>query len=653
MYDPARNAFDPTANQLADTPGDVTVVALRDGRALVFGNGSSSIFDPASRTFGATTSMVADRVLHTTTLLKDGRVLVTGGSGPGGGPMLASAEVFDPTTGSWSEVGALDVPRQQHAATLLADGRVLITGGTTDDDAGWPLKTAELFDPASATFAPAGAMIGGRAAHTATTLADGRVLIAGGVPDDDPAASQASAELYDPTTGRFAPTASLVTGRYEHAAAALADGRVLVAGGSNDHGNPLTAEIYDPATGMFTVAASATEPHVGPAVRLADGRVLVAGGHLEIFDPAGSTPVAVPAPRADRTFTETGTPGRMRTDHTAIRLRDGRVLVIGGHGDGDGETNTTAELFDPKTGTFSPTGSMSVPRGQASDPPERSRAILLDDGRVLVTGGTRYEWDIEVYDPSTGRFTKGGAIAKEGGIIKRPVTAVRVADGRILAFGPPAAVAGDAQEWGSTGIYQIDPLAGVATLTNEIDGCDAVSQAVPVDDGRVLVICNGPRSWLEIVDVDTGRASVLDGILSGNAGPLLRLPDGRVAFSAGGAARLSVVDPATGLVDQTSALISPAGMPELTLLADGRVLVTGGPDAGLWDPATDAWTVLPAPLADARRPHGNAPRRRPRPDRRRDDHATGHRHATASRGRAVRPGGPVNKNGFAIRAAFR
>ena len=368
IYDPTSNAFEPTSDQLADTPGDATVVALRDGRALVFGKGSSAIFDPASGTFGAATTMIADRDLHTTTLLQDGRVLVTGGSGPGGGAMLASAEVFDLTTGSWSEVASLDVPRQQHAAALLADGRVLITGGTTEGDVGWPLKTAELFDPASGTFAPAAAMIGGRAAHTATLLADGRVLVAGGVPDDDPGASQVSAELYDPITGRFASTAPLVTGRYEHAAVALADGRVVVTGGTNDLGWPLTAEIYDPVTETFTVAASASEPHVGPIARLADGRILVAGGHPEIFDPSESTPVVIPAPRADRTFTEAARPDRVRSDHTAIRLFDGRVLVIGGHGSDGGDATTTAELYDPETGTFSPAGSMSVSRGQASVP---------------------------------------------------------------------------------------------------------------------------------------------------------------------------------------------------------------------------------------------------------------------------------------------
>ena len=176
---------------------------------------------------------------------------------------------------------------------------------------------------------------------------------------------------------------------------------------------------------------------------------------------------------------------------------------------------------------------------------------------------------------------------------------MRLADGRILAFGPPAGVGGDAQEWDATGIYRLDVGQSRAIRISEVQGCGSVSHAVPVDDGRVLVICYGPRSWLELVDVDTGRSTVLTEVLGENAGPLLRLLDGRVAFSSGvGATTLSILDPVSGQVSRTQVPISRAGIPELTLLADGRVLVTDGPDATLWDPATGATTALPAPIAE-------------------------------------------------------
>ena len=149
------------------------------------------------------------------------------------------------------------------------------------------------------------------------------------------------------------------------------------------------------------------------------------------------------------------------------------------------------------------------------------------------------------------------------------------------------------------GIYELDSIHGAATLTNEIHTCDAVSDAAALADGRVLVICYGPRSWLELVDVGTGRATVVDAVLGEGAGPLLRLPDGRIALStAVGAKTLSVLDPTTGQVGQTDVPIAPTGIPELTLLADGRVLVTGGPIATMWDPVTGVTTALPRPVVE-------------------------------------------------------
>jgi hypothetical protein len=115
----------------------------------------------------------------------------------------------------------------------------------------------------------------------------------------------------------------------------------------------------------------------------------------------------------------------------------------------------------------------------------------------------------------------------------------------------------------------------------------------------VLVICHSARSWLELVDVDSGRSTVLTEVLGQDPGPLLRLPDGRVAFSRGvGAVTLSVLDPTTGQLTATDVLISPEAKPELTLLADGRVLVTGGPGATLWDPTSGVTASLPAPIAE-------------------------------------------------------
>jgi N-acetylneuraminic acid mutarotase len=211
------------------------------------------------------------RLEHTATLLADGRVLVAGGQGesttdnPTG---LASAELYDPASGTFSPTGPMAGKRVLHTATLLADGRVLVTGGaqTLLVGAGFPLASGEIYDPKSGTFSPTGSMATARVGDTATLLADGRVFVAGGedVPNAEVVSAKmlASAELYDPKTGMFSPTASMSVGRAGQTATPLADGRVLLAGGveavtATGPGPFLaSAELFDPKTGTL----SATGP---------------------------------------------------------------------------------------------------------------------------------------------------------------------------------------------------------------------------------------------------------------------------------------------------------------------------------------------------------------------------------------------------------
>jgi hypothetical protein len=150
-----------------------------------------------------------------------------------------------------SPTGSMTTTRDLYTA-LLADGRVLVAGGYDSPYA--PLASADLYDPKTGTFSPTGSMAGARGLHTATLLSDGRVLIAGGGPWGSmllTASYLASAELYDPKTGTFSPTGSLATARAWHTATLLADGRVVIAGGAGS-AFLASAELYDPKTGTFS-----------------------------------------------------------------------------------------------------------------------------------------------------------------------------------------------------------------------------------------------------------------------------------------------------------------------------------------------------------------------------------------------------------------
>ncbi len=341
----------------------------------------------APGSFKQTGSMAGARYGAAATRLEDGRVLIVGGVA--GSYYLASAELYDPVTCRFQAAGTLPSARAGFTATLLQDGRVLIAGGNVVGSTSGTTD-AYLYDPATGLFSPTGALQAGRFAHSATLLEDGRVLIVGGVAP--PAAGQgnsvdlSSAELFDPRTGTFSSTGSLSTVRQGAAVALLPDGKVLFAGGNNGSGytgDLSSAELYDPATGSFKPTGSMVEGWGDSAVALKDGRVLVLGEIRNL--PIGTMPITRPSaemydPRT-ATFSVTGNPAAPAVvgwpwSLGAALLPDGRVFVLGG---------STAQLFDPATGTFAPTASPTV----RSEP----AVVLLDDGTVLIAGGQRSAGD--------------------------------------------------------------------------------------------------------------------------------------------------------------------------------------------------------------------------------------------------------------------
>jgi hypothetical protein len=335
---------------------------LSDGRVLFTGaeegdTTSAKLYDPYTGQFSPTGRMLGPHSQGKATLLADGRVLIVGGMGSTG--TLSQPELYDPRTGSFGRTGSMSAYDSFPTAVLLKNGKVLLISTTNNGQTG--TTSAQLYDPGSGTFEPTGAPSAVRISPTATLLSDGRVLLAGGWDGCCVTVSMgpvASAEIYDPTTGRFSPTELMKTARAGSAATLLTDGRVLVTGGSNGSVGVASAELFDPVTGTFSLTGSMTadrEHH--SSTLLADGRVLIAGGMHD--------------------------PGPVACAGTACIAMVGTTDL------------TSAEIYDPTAGKFKATGSMATPR---SDP----AAILLQDGRVLVAGGftNRGFWtDAELYQP--------------------------------------------------------------------------------------------------------------------------------------------------------------------------------------------------------------------------------------------------------------
>ena len=360
-------------------------------------------------------------------------------------PVRAEAVAPMAAGGAWTASGDLPFAgfwgQPSDAAILLSDGRVLIAGG--EDGRRTPLSSAALFTPAAGTWAAAAPLSTPRRLHTATKLADGRVLVTGGIagPPATPSTGVASAEIYDPAANTWTPVGPMTEPRFSHSATLLPNNKVLVAGGSaarsTESNRALrSTELFDPATGQWTAAPAMAEGRFGhPAVALKDGRVLVVGGAMtvgrgqyaalafcEIYNPTANT------------WTTTGSLGTARKAHQATVLADGSVLASGGDIAGVNVgwsfypySQSSFERFDPATGAWTTLSDM--PWGRS-----HHRAHLLASGKVLVLGGTdNSTFDIGyqnagLYDPVaktwastvgmvTGRWAPATVTLANGGVL--------------------------------------------------------------------------------------------------------------------------------------------------------------------------------------------------------------------------------------------
>ena len=341
---------------------------------LAYGDGTWAAAAPLSQARWAASSV----------LLRDGRVMVVGGTtGNSSNNAVTTATTFDPATGFWTSVTGMLQPRAYAMAVLLADGSVLVAGGSRS---GQPLDTAERYNPGTDTWVAAGRLNLPRTQGTLTLLPDGRVLAAGGGVEGAPGwNSTASAELFDPKSGVWTMTAPMSVARARHTATLLPDGEVLVAGGATTfHGDigsvTATAELYNPKTGKWTAVPSMSKPrYVHGAALLRDGRVLVAGGWYATSNTDPSHETAEIYDPAANQWTATGPMTSARAEYGLVELPDGRVLAAGGI-DPSYRVQTATELFDPATGHWEASGKLATAT-------MGSAVLALPDGQVLIAGG--------------------------------------------------------------------------------------------------------------------------------------------------------------------------------------------------------------------------------------------------------------------------
>jgi len=335
---------------------------------------------------------------------------------------------FSQNPGTFSATGSMTVSRHFYTATLLANGKVLIAGG---QDLGDPsslesgnfssLNSAELYDPTTGAFTRTGNMISPRAYHSATLLPDGKVLIAGGSGLNYSGSLLATAELYDPDTETFSATGDMVNPG-PVTAILLASGKVLLAHARLGFG-PVTAEIYDPVAGAFSATGDQLVIWGGyqQGALLPDGRVLLAicCTAEQIYDPETGV----------FSYTAAMT-GIYQDSFAATSLANGKVLVQGGYFEEGNVATADANLYDPSRGIFTSTGKMTTPRYAHT-------ATLLGDGTVLIAGGFGSRsgdpapFTAEIYDPASGTFSRTGDLTTARG----EHAATLLLDGTLLITG--------------------------------------------------------------------------------------------------------------------------------------------------------------------------------------------------------------------------
>jgi N-acetylneuraminic acid mutarotase len=314
------------------------------------------------------------------------------------------------------ETGKLKVARGSHCSELLNNGKVLLFGGSNFDPNNYlNFNSAELYNPASGTWAYTGSMIKKRQSAISVLLSNGNVMVIGGNNFPQNQNSFASCEIYNVASATWSYTDSMLTKKDPSGAIILNNTKILVAGGS------VTCELYDQATSTWSGTGSMNSQGSFSFTKLSDGRILATGGSTtaEIYDPA--------------TGTWTNVPNNMlgsRNGPATILLSNNKVLIAGS----DGVNPESGEIYDPVTNSFTAMGDMVE---QTAGSP----LITLTNGNILTFGigdfGNAYDMKLlQVYNPATNLWKSAGLLSYLDGIGGEDgYTIHRLQTGKILIVG--------------------------------------------------------------------------------------------------------------------------------------------------------------------------------------------------------------------------
>ena len=571
-----------TTGNMSKRRAEHATTLLPNGKVLVTGGydftnrlSTAEVYDPSVGTFSATGNMTSRRDGHISILLQFGSVLLAGGSD--GTNFVSTAELYNSSAGTFSVTDNMTTARRYHAASLLANGNVLITGGI--GIGGVKLSTAELYNPSSGTFSATGNMASLRTNQTSTLLTNGKVLVAGGIAT----AYSSSAELFDPTAGTFSVTGNMTSARASHTATLLTSGRVLMTGGEYSAGSShSTAEIYDPLTGTFSVTGNMSSMRRAQSgILLPNGNVLVAGGKsgsddlssAEIYNPTSGS------------FSATAYMVSRHNYHTSILLSDGKVLIVGGYASSsisnaelysiDQIVNSGVDLAEQETPSVAINGSGT------------SAELFYSWAGVRGSGmgGGRV---------NQGSDKRGGTWAIYGQELTNP------------ASGSPVT------QWpsGTSNVF--------TNTTGRMNQTRVDFPATVLMDGRVLV--TGGESANTIAELFSPSANTFSSTTGGMRISRFQhtatlLPNGKVLIAGGNDPAVTsaeLYDPASQTFSYTTGgMVVGRLQHTATLLKDGRVLVTGGNNpsgttvtaAELYTPSTNTFAVTTGGMTTTRRLH--------------------------------------------------